>query len=152
MGHTCSGERTNWLQLAKRKQSGAEVKFSEWLRDFKVHHVWESQRLKYKISKTKIYISDFPVMKKNGEWMYLEVKGWFDPPSRQKMLYVIESNPGVDIRMVFVYDNKLNKNTETRYSDWCEKHNIKYTIGLKLPDEWLDELKTPRSKKYKEPK
>lgn len=84
--------------------------------------------------------------------MYIEVKGYFDPAARQKMLYVMESNPDADVRMVFQVDNKLHKLRETRYSDWCKKHNIKYHIGLRLPDEWLEELKSSHAllKKSKE--
>lgn len=128
-------------------RSKAEIKFSQHLRENKVHYKYESQSIKYRVSKFKSYTPDFPVRKSDGTWMYLEVKGWFRSQDRSKILYVVESNPGIDLRLVFERDNRLNKDSETYYSDWAEKYNIKYTVGLKLPEEWLQELKAPKKKR-----
>lgn len=130
-------------------RSKSEVKFSDDLRAHKVHFAYESDRVPYVITKSKTYIPDFTVRKSNGAFVFLEVKGWFRSQDRTKLLSVIRSNPGIDLRLVFERNNRLNKDSETTYADWAEKHDIKYTIGLKLPEEWLRELKSPKIKKTK---
>lgn len=65
----------------------------------------------------------------------VEAKGRFLSKDRTKMLHVIKSNPGLDIRMLLQYDNWLTKAKKTKYSRWCERNNIKYAIG-KIPEEW----------------
>lgn len=64
---------------------------------------------------------------------YIEAKGLFDYTERRKMLAVIRDNPHIDVRMCFMRDNKLRRNTETRYSDWCKSHGIRYSIFPDLP-------------------
>ncbi len=81
------------------------------------------------------YLPDFVVGKD-----IIEAKGRFTSRDRTKMLAVVEGHPEYRVRMWFLYDNKLNKNSKTRYSDWCEKHNICYHVG-KTPPPWLKELK-----------
>lgn len=64
---------------------------------------------------------------------YLEAKGKFDYEERRKALAVISNNPGIDLRFVFMRDNKLNKRSQTRYTDWCKQHNIRCSVFPKLP-------------------
>jgi hypothetical protein len=80
------------------------------------------------------YTPDFILS--NG--IVIEAKGKFTSENRTKMLSVIESNPELDIRMLFMKDNWLTKNHGHRYSDWCEKHGIPYAF-LKVPQEWANE-------------
>lgn len=89
------------------------------------------------------YTPDFHV----GD-IFLEVKGRFTATDRGKMLAVKASNPTVDIRLIFALDNKLQKNSETRYSDWAEKHGFKYHVGRQVPQEWLSK-ETKRTKRTK---
>lgn len=84
------------------------------------------------------YIPDFYVATLSGKHFYLETKGYFTPEDRAKMLKVIKNNPGIDIRMVFQANNKLNPKSDTRYTDWCNKHGIRCAIGA-VPSEWLTE-------------
>ena len=59
------------------------------------------------------------------------------------MALVVEQNPHLDIRILLMRDNKISKQSKTRYSDWLEKRNIKYAIseyGI-IPEEWLAEKK-----------
>lgn len=126
----------------KKKRSGLEDKFAEYLRSQNIHYDYESVSVKYKISKTKIYKPDFPLQcKYKDKVILIETKGWFDAKDRQKILYVLESNPGIDLRLVFERDNKLNKKSNTRYSDWAKKNGIKYHVGIGLPEEWIKELR-----------
>lgn len=69
---------------------------------------------------------------------YLETKGKFTPTDRKKMQLVRRDNPEVDIRMVFMTDNKLTKKSKKRYSDWADDNGYKYSIG-DIDDEWFEE-------------
>lgn len=85
--------------------------------------------------------------------IYLEVKGWFRPEDRKKMLEVKASNPDLDIRLWFQSNSYLSSLTanqkrkkkageklkKKRYSDWAEKHGFKYHIGKELPHEWIQD-------------
>lgn len=62
------------------------------------------------------------------------------------MALVVEQNPDLDIRMLFMRDNKIAKNSKTRYSDWCKKRGIVYAVSElgEIPEDWVnDALATP---------
>lgn len=90
------------------------------------------------------YTPDFILA--NG--IIVECKGRFDAATRQKMAYVIEQNPDLDIRLLFMRDNTISKASTTKYSDWCDKRGIKYTVSSsgEVPEEWLKEKKKRRKK------
>ena len=56
------------------------------------------------------------------------------------MVLVIEQNPDIDIRLLFMRDNYISKKSKTKYSDFCKKRNIKYHVSVmgEIPKEWLD--------------
>ncbi len=66
----------------------------------------------------------------------IETKGRFTAADRRKMLSVKEGHPKEKFVMLFMRDNKIHKNSETKYSDWCEKNGFDYAIGLPK-EEWL---------------
>lgn len=68
--------------------------------------------------------------------MYIEVKGYLRPSDRTKLLAVLRDNPGIDLRLAFKVNNKISSDSETRYSDWCKKHNIPFCITV-IPRDWL---------------
>lgn len=82
------------------------------------------------VCKTRWYLPDFYVPKNE---IIIEAKGRFDGANRTKMLDVIEYWPQYDIRMWFMYNNKLTKKSTVRYSDWCDRHGITYHVGKELP-------------------
>lgn len=96
---------------------------------------YETDKLKYTIDHE--YIPDFPIKFKDGRVMYLEAKGYFDAQDRRKLLAAKKQNPGVDIRLVFMNDNKVHKSSKMRYSDWCEKYEFPYCIKA-IPIEWFE--------------
>lgn len=77
----------------------------------------------------------------------MEYKGKLDRDVREKMALAIEQNPELDIRFVFMRDNKIAKNSKTRYSDWCRKRGIKYAVSEDghIPQEWLEEARAVHS-------
>ena len=99
---------------------------------------YESEKLPYTVTESHKYIPDFIVTTKSGRKLYLEVKGYFRPADRKKMLLVRDQHPDKDIRLVFKYNNKINPKSKTRYSDWAEKNGFMYTLKGVIPEEWFE--------------
>lgn len=130
--------RAKWRSTHKGNtlRSGLEKKLATFLDSKGQEYTYEQDKIEYVVpAKKHSYLPDFRLS--NG--IYVEVKGRFDPASRAKMAYVVEQNPDKDIRMLFMRDNPINKNSKTLYSDWCDKRGIKYHVSPagELPDEWL---------------
>jgi len=68
--------------------------------------------------------------------LIIEAKGRFTSSDRTKMKAVKEAHPELDIRFVFMGNNKIHKNSDMRYQDWTDKHGFPSTIK-EIPDEWL---------------
>jgi hypothetical protein len=91
---------------------------------------YEKDRFPYTI--TARYTPDW-TLTVDGRTIILEAKGRFDYEERRKILGIFEANPSIDLRMVFMRDQKLTKVSKMKYSTWCEKHGIKYSIYPELP-------------------
>lgn len=97
---------------------------------------YEEEKIAYVIpAQVHTYTPDITLP--NG--IIVEVKGRWTAHDRKKMGLVLEQNPDKDIRILFAVDNKISKNSRTRYSTWCEKRGIKYAIGREIPLEWLED-------------
>lgn len=129
--------------MTKKLKSGFEKKVAAYLEQNKVPFEYETLKVKYVVpTKNRTYNPDFILP--NG--VIIEAKGKLDRAVREKMALVIEQNPDLDIRMLFMRDNKIAKNSKTRYSDWCKKRGIPYAISESghIPDEWrADALSSP---------
>lgn len=139
--------RRSWKTKFKgdNLRSGFEKKVAQYLIDNEVEYEYETEKLSYTIPATKhTYTPDF--LLPNG--IYIEAKGNFSAPQRKKMAAVIEQNPDKDIRMLFMRDNHISKSSKTRYSDWCEKRNVKYHVSANgtVPSDWLTEKPTKKKK------
>jgi hypothetical protein len=120
-----------------RFRSNYEREVCSLLDDENVPFEYESINLYYEVSEQRKYTPD--VVLPNG--IILELKGRFTSNDRKKMLLVISQHPGLDIRMVFQrHTNKLFKGSKTTYSEWCDKHNIKWADKT-IPLEWIKESK-----------
>lgn len=133
--------RSKWKKRHKGHtlRSGLEKRTAEYLDRLGVEYGYESEVLKYEVpAKVHKYTPDFTVIVNN---MVIECKGRFDAAARQKMSLVIEQNPDRDIRLLFMRDNTISKNSKTKYSDWCEKRGIKYHVSAtgEVPEEWINE-------------
>lgn len=84
------------------------------------------------------YIPDFMVITKSGKVIWIEAKGHFRRDDRAKLRAVRKEHPTLDLRLVFMYDNKLDKRSTSRYSDWAKKNGFKWAIS-KIPTTWLNE-------------
>jgi len=132
--------RTKWKRVHESYtlRSGFEKRVATHLDSKNISYKYEDEKIEYTIPETKHkYIPDFTLS--NG--IRIEVKGNFDAKSRQKMAYVTEQNPDLDVRMVFMSDNKISKSSKTRYSDWCLKRSIDFIISPSgtLPIMWLQD-------------
>lgn len=103
---------------------------------------YETENLPYVL--VKRYIPDFIITKNDGTKIYIEVKGYLRPQDRAKLIAVKEANPTIDLRIVFGADNKLNRFSKTRYSEWATKHGIPYAVK-DIPKEWFNDNSSSNS-------
>lgn len=68
----------------------------------------------------------------------VESKGRFTAADRRKMVAVKTAHPDLDIKMLFMRDNKIHKNSKTTYTMWCEAMGFDYSVG-EWKEEWLHE-------------
>lgn len=104
--------------------SGYEVRYEEHAIPYLMEHY---------------YVPDFTVYASDGTMFFIEVKGWFSPTDRRKMLAVRKHNPDADIRFVFANANKkLTKAKRSQtYADWCDRHGFAWASGG-VPSDWLE--------------
>ena len=115
-------------------RSGLEYKVACQLDDLGIAYGYEKLRVKYQ-RKESTYTPDFELP--NG--IIIEAKGRFTSSDRSKHLRIKEQHPELDIRFVFSNSsNKLNKNSNTTYAGWCEKHGFRYSDKV-IPKEWINE-------------
>lgn len=134
--------------LATRR-SKFEVRISKELEDAGIKYEYEAYSYEYdealrknlarclecgskNLVRTGWYTPDFFLS--NG--VIIETKGRFTAADRRKMLAIQEAHPDLDIKMLFMRDNKIHKNSATHYSDWCMQHNYDFAIGH-CKQEWL---------------
>lgn len=134
--------RSKWKRKHKGNElrSGFEHKTAKFLDAQKVKYKYEETKITYTVPESKhSYKPDFQLP--NG--IFVECKGRWSAADRKKMSLVIEQNPELDIRMLFMLDNTLSKVSKTTYSMWCEKRGIKYHVAKdgSIPQEWIDEPK-----------
>lgn len=126
-------------------RSGFETKIAAHLDTKKVKYSYETDKVKYTEPATnRTYTPDFSL----ASGIIIEAKGRFTAADRRKMALVIEQNPTLDIRLVFMRDNPISKGSKTLYSTWCDKRNIKYHVSPsgELPADWLKKTTTRRKK------
>jgi len=122
----------------KRKQkqhkfkSGLEKTFAAKATKAMLPFNYEPDRFKYIIQSH--YTPDFKIR----ENVYIETKGYFSSSNRSRMLAFLEQYPQVTIYLVFQRpQNLINKNSETTYGEWCNKHQIEWAdINKPLPKRW----------------
>lgn len=132
--------RRKWAKTHRGNQlrSGFELKTAKFLDSKKVKYKYEETKISYVVPESvHSYKPDFQLP--NG--IFVEAKGRFTAADRKKMSLVIEQNPDLDIRMLFMIDNTLSKASKTTYSAWCLKRDIKCHVAKdgSIPQSWLDE-------------
>ena len=138
----------------KVRKSGKRSKFEERiakeLTDAGATYSYESIQLEYDeplrknlarcadcgskdLLRTGWYTPDFVL----ASGLVIETKGYFTAADRRKMLAVKEWHHDLTIVLLFERDNKIRKNSNNHYSDWCKKNGYDYSIGT-FKQEWLD--------------
>ncbi|UUB18465.1 endonuclease I [Salmonella phage vB_SalS_PC192] len=117
-------------------RSGLEEKNMARLERMGVKAKYESFSIPYVIpASNHKYTPD--ALLPNG--IIVEFKGLWESDDRKKHLLIREQFPQLDIRIVFSSSrSKIYKGSPTSYSEWAEKHGIKFADKL-IPAEWLKE-------------
>ena len=113
-------------------KSKFEKRFYDELVRRNLDFAYEADTLKYTLA--LYYKPDWKVR----DGLFLETKGKFDYTERRKILAVHECNPDAEVRMVFMRNQKLGKNSKMTYGEWCDKHGIKWSVFPNLP---LEDIK-----------
>ena len=122
-------------------KSGLEHTVAEWIQSTEYDLKYETEIINYIVPERKAkYTPDFVFTKRNGQFMFIETKGRWTTADRTKMKHVLQSNPGIDIRMVFQNPNqRLSKTSKTTYAEYALKLGINHVAKKDIPAEWLEE-------------
>lgn len=136
-----SGNSKRANALKHGYKSGLELTISEQIKQTEYELRYETETLIYTVPERKAkYTPDFVFTKRNGATMYIETKGRWTTADRTKMKHVLQSNPGIDIRMVFQNPNqKLSKTSPTTYETYARKLGIVHVAKKNIPAEWMAE-------------
>ena len=119
--------------------SSAERDFAIYLDEHKIPWQYEPEKFDWE-PPVKKYTPDFALMKKSGNKMYLEMKGYFRNEDRTKIKCFVHQYPEIDFRMVFLDASKpIYKSSPSSYGDWCDKLKIPWAEN-RIPENWMEEL------------
>lgn len=133
----------------EKTRSGFEETILGELRDSKVPYEYEPKDKHIAYTIQRKYIPDVVLEgKKSKKRIYVELKGFFLTEDMSKMSTVLEQNPSLDIRMVFmslktpVQGARVRKKCGTKMTngEWAKAHGFK-CAEKHIPQEWIDELK-----------
>lgn len=124
-------------------RSGLEESVANQLQENSIPFEYEKEKLQYtQPSKSRTYTPDFILPKKDGTNLYIETKGYWPASEREKMKWVRECNPALDIRLLFMNPyTKISKRSKTTYADIANKLGYRWAkASSKLPEEWLEDV------------
>jgi len=94
------------------------------------------------VAQHRTYTPDFALKNAAGDTVFfVETKGLFTAENRRTMVNIKAQHPDVDVRMLFMRNNKLHKSNPKTYGDWCDANGIKWAVGKDIPPEWKEELR-----------
>lgn len=134
-------------KLEAAYRSKLEKKVAEQLKEAGVSFGYETLKVSFTVpARQARYTPDFecgPVI--------LEAKGYFRKTTdRQRLIQVKDSNPGLDLRIVFQDANKpIYKGSKTTYGQWATDHGFLWADKGVVPEEWLKDIKKAKRKKGK---
>lgn len=125
-------------QIDSEVRSGFESKIKQNLILGNKEFGYETEVLSYVTPEVKRrYTPDFVITTDKGTKVYVEAKGYFDAQAQRKMNLVVQQNPDLDIRMLFMSARKLvRKGAKLTYAGWAEKRNIPWAEGTEIPEDW----------------
>jgi len=128
-------------------KSGLEEVIYNYLKNNKVHFVYEGMKIKFELpTQKKSYTPDFPI----NDRFIVEAKGAFNSADRKKHKLIREQHPELDIRFIFSNaKTKIGKKSLTTYGKWCELFKFKFhciqSTKTPFPQEWLNEIKAKKN-------
>jgi hypothetical protein len=127
---------SNFRHLRAAYRSGLEAALSAAIVAAGLPVCYEQVALPFtQPAKDRKYRPDFILP--NG--IVIESKGLFSLEDRQKMCWVRDQHPELDIRMVFSNAKaKLTKGSPTTYADWCDKQGFRWSHKA-IPEVWMRE-------------
>ena len=134
-------------------RSGLELIVADQIKESDYPVNYETNTLTYTVpEKQSKYTPDFIFTKKNGEIMYIETKGRWTNIDRLKMKHVLQSNPNIDLRIIFQNPNqKISKTSKTTYESYALKLGIHHVANKNMPESWLSEC-LKNGETFKDPK
>ena len=102
--------------------------------EMKFDYKYEPETFSVKVDVT--YKPDFIAETKVGK-VIVEGKGYFRDEDRKKVLAFTQQYPDYKYHIVFERDNAIYKGSKYKYSDWCIKHGISYSVKS-LPKELFE--------------
>jgi hypothetical protein len=131
-----------------------EVSIAKQLYNWKIDCAYEPFGIRYKSRITRavcsecgnkgaytndIYIPDWVVWdKRGGIKFFIEAKGKLSRDVRKKHKAILDTNPLIDIRLVFQKNNWVTTNHVQRYTDWARSNGYRAAVELP-PKEWFSE-------------
>jgi len=97
------------------------------------------------IRQKTVYTPDFKI----ADNLYVEGKGRMTAKERRRIMGVIQSNPGIDFRLLFMRNNPIYPRSKTKYVAWAHSMGIKAHCDNQgeIPEEWATEFLPTRRKK-----
>lgn len=116
-------------------RSALEARVLQDLQSRGVSFNYEATKLPYWVERTYMPDVDLDLLSKV---CHLEIKGWFKPEDRSKLLAVRRAHPEIDIRLIFANAYApIRRGSRTTYADWCEKHGFPWATKGKVPEKWM---------------
>ncbi len=81
------------------------------------------------------YRPDFTIRVEGKPPIFVEAKGILTYRDKCLAEYMSKHH---NWKIVFMADNKLNKRSPTRYSDWCRKNGVQFAVN-NVPKEWFQD-------------
>jgi predicted nuclease of restriction endonuclease-like RecB superfamily len=130
----CSKLAKDMAKLAGMKSMG-EVRFAATMIAQKIPYSYETTTVQYQYEPQK-YTPDFDVYRGDDK-IHIEYKGKLDYDTRKKLLAIRNSNPDMEIILVFEKaNNKIKKGSKTTYGMWAESKGFKWS-EQEFKEEWI---------------
>jgi hypothetical protein len=134
------------LKIESDYRSRLEQRIAKQLEAEGVEFGYETLKLSFDVPARKAkYTPDF--LPKRSP-IIIEAKGYFRTTAdRQRLIQVKESNPTIDLRLVFQDANKpIYKGSPTSYGKWATDHGFPWADKGTVPAKWIAEIKKSQKK------
>lgn len=129
------------LTIESDYRSRLEQRIAKQLEAEGVEFDYETMKVSFEVPARKArYTPDF--LPKRSR-IIIEAKGYFRTTAdRQRLIQVKESNPDLDLRLVFQDASKpIYKGSPTSYGKWAQDHGFPWSDKGTIPAAWIAEIK-----------